>query len=272
MKNRTKRIKVVVTGATGRMGQMLVQQILADKKLSLFGATERPNHKKIGFDIGDIIKSKKTGVIITDDFIPLFAKTDAVIDFSLPKATVVHSKYAAQARIIHVIGTTGFSDSEIKKISYAAQHATIIKSGNMSIGVNILEKLVSEVSKSLSEEFQIQINEVHHKHKIDAPSGTALMLGQAIASSKNKKLEKIKQKSKINTQGKIKKDKIVFSSFRKGNVVGNHDVVFSSNDETIKLSHTALNRNIFVSGALQAVKWGKDKEPGLYSMADVLSL
>ena len=272
MKNRTKKIKVVVTGATGRMGQMLVQQILADKKLSLFGATERPNHKKIGSDIGDIINSKKTGVIITDDFIPLFAKTDAVIDFSLPKATVVHSKYAAQARIIHVIGTTGFSDSEIKKISYAAQHATIIKSGNMSIGVNVLEKLVFEVSKSLSEEFQIQINEVHHKHKIDAPSGTALMLGQAIASSKNKKLEKIKQKSKINTQGKIKKDKIVFSSFRKGNVVGNHDVVFSSNDETIKLSHTALNRNIFASGALQAVKWGIGKEPGLYSMADVLSL
>ena len=115
-----KKIKVVVTGATGRMGQMLVKQILSDKKLSLFGVTERPNHKKIGFDIGDIIKSKKTGVIITDDFIPLFAKTDAVIDFSLPKASILHSKYAAQARIVHVIGTTGFSNSDLKKIKYAA--------------------------------------------------------------------------------------------------------------------------------------------------------
>lgn len=272
MNKKAKKIKVVVTGATGRMGQMLVKQILADKNLSLFGATERPQHKKIGFDIGDIIKSKKTGVIITDNFIPLFAKTDAVIDFSLPKATISHLKYAAQARIVHVIGTTGFTESETKKINYAAQHATIIKSGNMSIGVNILEKLVSEVSKSLSEEFQIQINEVHHKHKIDAPSGTALMLGQAIAKNKNKKLNQIKKKSKINTQGNIIKDKIVFSSFRKGNIVGNHDVVFSSNDETIKLSHVALNRNIFASGAIQAVKWGKSKGPGLYSMADVLSL
>ena len=161
-----KKIKVVVTGATGRMGQMLVKQILSDKKLSLFGVTERPNHKNIGFDIGDIIKSKKTGVIITDDFIPLFAKTDAVIDFSLPKASVLHSKYAAQARIVHVIGTTGFSNPDLKKIKYAAQHATIIKSGNMSIGINILEKLVSEISKSLSDNFQMQINEVHHKYKI----------------------------------------------------------------------------------------------------------
>jgi len=269
---KSKRIKVVVTGATGRMGQMLVKQILSDKKLSLFGVTEKTNHKKIGYDIGDIINSKKTGIIITDDFIPLFAKTDAVIDFSLPKASILHSKYAAQARIVHVIGTTGFSNSDLKKIKYAAQHATIIKSGNMSVGINILEKLVSEISKLLSDDFQMQINEVHHKFKIDAPSGTALMLGQAIAKSKNKKLDKITYKSKINTQGKIKKDKIVFSSFRKGHVIGNHDVIFSSNDETIKLSHTAIDRNIFASGALQAVKWGQNKKPGLYSMADVLSL
>jgi len=266
------KIKVVVTGASGRMGKEIIKKVLSDKNLKLIGAIENNNHPTIGKDVGLIIKKKKVGLRITDSILESFAMADAVIDFTTPKATVEHAKYAAQARLAHVIGTTGFNKNQLLKIKYAAQHATIIKSGNMSIGVNILEKLVFEVSKSLSEEFQIQINEVHHKHKIDAPSGTALMLGQAIASSKNKKLEKIKQKSKINTQGKIKKDKIVFSSFRKGNVVGNHDVVFSSNDETIKLSHTALNRNIFASGALQAVKWGIGKEPGLYSMADVLSL
>lgn len=267
-----KLIKVVITGAAGRMGQMLIRQVLSDKSLKLIGVTEKQGHSKIGVDIGDILKIKKCNIKISDDIIPLFAKTDAVIDFSLPCATIEHVKYAAQARIIHVIGTTGFNSSQMKKIQMASQHATIVKSGNMSIGVNVLEKIVSDVSRALSNTFSVQIDEVHHKHKIDAPSGTALMLGQSVAKSKKKKLESIQKISKLNTKGKVSNNKIVFSSFRKGNIVGKHDVIFSSKDEIIQLSHKALNRNIFSLGAIQAVKWGLNQKPGLYSMANVLSL
>tara|TARA_B110001454_G_scaffold219154_1_gene250464 strand:- start:9684 stop:10490 length:807 start_codon:yes stop_codon:yes gene_type:complete len=265
-------IKVVVTGSTGRMGQMLIKQVLTDKKLKLIGALEKSGHKKIGSDVGLVVGKKKIGIKISDDIISLFSKTEAVIDFSLPEATIEHSKYAAQARIVHIIGTTGFNSSQLRKIQLASQHATIIKSGNMSIGINILEKIVSNISLSLSNSFNIQIDEIHHKHKIDAPSGTALMLGNAAAKSKKKKLENIKYITKLNKQGRIKKDKIVFSSFRRGGVVGKHDVIFSNNDEIIKVSHTALNRNIFVSGAVEAVKWGINKKPGLYSMTNVLGL
>ena len=267
-----KLIKVVITGGTGRMGQMLIRQVLSDKSLKLIGVTEKSGHPKIGSDIGDIIKTKKCNIKLSDDIISLFSKTDAVIDFSLPKATIEHAKYAAQARIVHVIGTTGFNSSQIKKIQFASQHATIIKSGNMSIGINILEKMVSEVSRVISNTFSIQIDEVHHKHKIDAPSGTSLMLGQAVANSKKKKLKNIQKISKLNMKGKINSNKIVFSSFRKGSVIGEHDVTFSSEDEMITLSHKALNRNIFAIGAIQAVKWGLYKKPGLYSMSNVLNL
>ena len=267
-----KKIKVVVTGAAGRMGQTIIKKVLSDKALKLVGALEVSEHKNLGQDVGKILKTKNLGIKISDNIINLFANTDAVIDFTLPNATVDHAKYAAQARIVHIIGTTGLSSSQLKKIEYASKHATIIKSGNMSLGVNLLETLVRQAASKLDTSFNIQINEEHHKHKIDAPSGTALMLGNAAAKGRNLKLDKVKKISRLNTKGSHSKDKIVFTSFRKGETVGNHEVIFSSPDEIINFQHKANNRGIFASGAIYAVKWGQDKKPGLFSMVDVLGL
>ena len=267
-----KKIKVVVTGAAGRMGQTIIKKVLSDKALKLVGALEVSGHKNLGQDVGKILKTKNLGIKISDNIINLFANTDAVIDFTLPNATVDHAKYAAQARIVHIIGTTGLSSSQLKKIEYASKHATIIKSGNMSLGVNLLETLVRQAASKLDTSFNIQINEEHHKHKIDAPSGTALMLGNAAAKGRNLKLDKVKKISRLNTKGSHSKDKIVFTSFRKGETVGNHEVIFSSPDEIINFQHKANNRGIFASGAIYAVKWGQDKKPGLFSMVDVLGL
>ena len=169
-----KKIKIVITGVTGRMGMQIAKRVLKDKSLVLYGATERSGHKAIGKDLGQLLKTKKLKIKVTDNIIPLFAKTDAVIDFTTPEATLIHTKYAAQARIVHVIGTTGFNSSQLKKIKFAAQHATIIKSGNMSLGINLINKLIKISSSSLKNDFDTIINETHHRHKIDAPSGTAV--------------------------------------------------------------------------------------------------
>ena len=204
--------------------------------------------------------------------IALFAKTDAVIDFTSPEATINHSKYAAQARIVHVIGTTGFNSSQLKKIRYAAQHATIIKSGNMSLGINLIEKLIKLSASSLNDEFGIMINETHHKHKIDAPSGTAIMMGEAAAKGKNKNFANIKKISRLNVKGKNIKNKIVLSSFRKGEIIGDHEIIFSNGDENVIIKHSAKDRGIFANGAIQAVKWGVNRKPGLFTMSDVLGI
>ena len=171
-----KKIKVIVTGASGRMGTQIAKRIVQDKSFTLFGATESVGHPSIGKDIGQILKIKKTGILITDNIIELFAKADAVIDFTVPQATLEHAKYSAQARIVHVIGTTGFSKSQLRKIDFAAQHATIIKSGNMSLGINIMKFLSKILSNKIIKKFQIEIHDEHHRHKVDYPSGTALML------------------------------------------------------------------------------------------------
>ncbi len=267
-----KKIKVVVTGITGRMGKQIAERVLQDNSLILFGATEKKGHSSIGSDVGKLLKTKKVKIKVTDDIIALFAKTDAVIDFTSPEATINHSKYAAQARIVHVIGTTGFNSHQLKKIRYAAQHATIIKSGNMSLGINLIEKLISLSSSSLNDEFSIMINETHHKHKIDAPSGTALMMGEAAAKGKNKNFENIKKVSRLNVRGKNLKDKIVMSSFRKGEVIGDHEIIFSNGDENVIIKHSAKDRGIFANGAIQAVKWGINRKPGLFTMSDVLGI
>ena len=184
--------------------------------------------------------------------------------------TLEHAELASKNKIVHVIGTTGFNKADEKKISLASKKATIIKSGNMSMGINILQQLINKSSSLFNESFNIEVLETHHKHKIDAPSGTALMLGESIAAGKKKKLNKVKIISKVGNRKKTQNGKITFNSFRKGNVVGDHKVIFSSKDEVIELSHEALDRGIFATAAIQAVKWGVNKRAGLYSMIDVL--
>ena len=265
-----KPIKIIVTGASGRMGQTIIKKILINKSLKLIGATEGSKNKFLGSDISALIKSKKTGIIITDKIEPLFAKADAVIDFTIPIATLNYAEMAAKYRIVHVIGTTGFSPSDEKKIGLAAKKATIIKSGNMSMGINILQQVINKTTSLFNDSFNIEILETHHKNKIDAPSGTALMLGDSIANGRNQKLDKLKVISKVGNRKKTKKGKITFNSFRKGNVIGDHKIIFSSKDEVIELSHEALDRGIFATGAIQAALWGINKKAGLFSMIDVL--
>jgi 4-hydroxy-tetrahydrodipicolinate reductase len=218
-------IKIVIAGAAGRMGRVLVRAVEESPDFVLAGAFTRG-----------------------DDPLPLIAKAEALIDFTTPKTSVELAALAAQARIVHVIGTTGFSAEDEAKIRAAARHAVIVKSGNMSLGVNLLAALVKQAAEALPG-FDVQILEMHHRAKIDAPSGTALLLGQA--SGRND---------------------VGYASMRGGTVVGEHQVILAGPHERVVLSHTAEDRTIFAAGALAAAKWGQGRKPGLYAMADVLGL
>ena len=265
-------LKVVVTGASGRMGQTLINLIAKSDKLELVGALERPDHEWIGKDIGLAMGGSKLDVVVSEDPIEVIANAEAVIDFTTPSATIEFSKLAAQARAIHIIGTTGFSEKELEKIKAASFHSVVVRAGNMSLGVNLLVALTRKVAAALDEEFDIEIIEAHHKHKVDSPSGTALMLGEAAADGRGMRLADTAVKGRDGITGARKKGSIGFASIRGGDIVGKHDVLFASNGEQLTLSHNATDRNIFARGALKAVIWGRDKQPGQYDMMDVLGL
>ena len=265
-------LKVVVTGASGRMGQTLVNLITKSEKLELVGALERLNHEWVGQDIGVAMGGSELGVIVSEDPIEVIANAEAVIDFTTPSATVEFSKLAAQARAIHVIGTTGMSEEDLEKIEVASFHSVVIRAGNMSLGVNLLVALTKKVAAALDDEFDIEIIEAHLKHKIDAPSGTALMLGEAAADGRGISLAESADRGRDGIIGTRNKGSIGFASIRGGDIVGKHDVLFASNGEQLTLSHNATDRNIFARGALKAVLWGRDKQPGQYDMMDVLGI
>ena len=265
-------LKVVVTGASGRMGQTLINLIAKSDKLELVGALERPNHEWLGQDIGLAMGGSKLDVVVSEDPIEVIANAEAVIDFTTPSATIEFSKFAAQARAIHIIGTTGFSEKELEKIKAASFHSVVVRAGNMSLGVNLLVALTRKVAAALDEEFDVEIIEQHHKHKVDSPSGTALMLGEAAADGRGISLTETAVRGRDGITGARKKGSIGFASIRGGDIVGKHDVLFASNGEQLTLSHNATDRNIFARGALKAVIWGRDKQPGQYDMMDVLGL
>ena len=265
-------LKVVVTGASGRMGQTLINLITKSDKLELVGALERQNHEWLGQDIGLAMGGSKLGVVLSEDPIEVIANAEAVIDFTTPSATIEFSKLAAQARAIHIIGTTGLSKKDLEKIKAASFHSVIVRAGNMSLGVNLLVALTKKVAAALDEEFDVEIIEQHHKHKVDSPSGTALMLGEAAADGRGMRLTETAVKGRDGITGARKKGSIGFASIRGGDIVGKHDVLFASNGEQLILSHNATDRNIFARGALKAVIWGRDKQPGQYDMMDVLGL
>ena len=265
-------LKVVVTGASGRMGQTLVNLITASEKLELVGALERANHEWVGRDIGVAMGGKEIGIAVSEDPIEVIANADAIIDFTTPSATIEFSKLAAQARATHVIGTTGMSEEDLEKNKAASFHSVVVRAGNMSLGVNLLVALTKKVAAALDDEFDIEIIEAHHKNKVDAPSGTALMLGEAAASGRGISLTQSADRCRDGIIGARNKGSIGFASIRGGDIVGKHDVLFASNGEQLTLSHNATDRNIFARGALKAVLWGKDKQPGEYDMMDVLGL
>jgi 4-hydroxy-tetrahydrodipicolinate reductase len=212
------------------------------------------------------------GIAVTADALPVFAKADGVLDFTVPAATIAFAELAAQARIVHVIGTTGFDDRQEQRIKAAARHAIIVKSGNMSLGVNLLAALVERAARAVPD-YDVEVLEMHHRNKVDAPSGTALLLGDAAAKARGVALEKNWVKSRDgHNLGPREDGSIGFATLRGGTVVGEHSVILAGSGERITLSHTAEDRSIFAHGALTAARWGHGKKPGLYAMADVLGL
>jgi 4-hydroxy-tetrahydrodipicolinate reductase len=263
---------LIVVGAAGRMGRTLTRVIAEMPGVTLAGAIEREGNPELGKDAGELAGLGANGIRLTDDPLPLFAKAEGVLDFTAPKATLGFAELAAQARIVHVVGTTGLSADDDKKLAAAARHAVLIKSGNMSLGVNLLAVLVRQAAKALDADFDIEILEMHHRHKVDAPSGTALLLGAAAAEGRGIELAPHSVRTRDGHTGARKRGDIGFATLRGGSVVGEHSVLLAAEGEVIELSHKANDRAIFARGAVKAALWGKDKKPGLYSMADVLGL
>lgn len=261
---------IVVTGASGRMGQMLVRVVSESDRARLVGAVERKGHDWVGRDIGTAMGGAELGVTVTDDPLEAFANAQAVLDFTAPEATLEFAALAAQARAVHVIGTTGMSEEQIANLEPASRHAVIVRAGNMSLGVNLLTQLTRRVAEALDEEFDIEVVEAHHHHKVDAPSGTALMLGEAAAEGRGVKLSDVSDRGRDGITGAREKGHIGFSAIRGGDIVGEHDVIFAGAGERIILRHIATDRLVFARGALKAALWGQDKTPGHYDMADVL--
>jgi 4-hydroxy-tetrahydrodipicolinate reductase len=264
-------MRLIVAGAGGRMGRTLVKAIAETKGVTLGGALEDARSPLLGQDSGVLAGLGANGVKLTADAKAL-AKADGLIDFTVPQATIALAALAAKAGLVHVIGTTGLAPADEAKIKDAAKRAIIVKSGNMSLGVNLLAALVKRVAATLDEEFDIEILEMHHNKKVDAPSGTALLLGQAAAAGRGIDLKKRSVRARDGQTGARKAGDIGFATLRGGSVIGEHSVIFAGPAERIELTHKAEDRMIFARGALKAALWARGQKPGLYSMADVLGL
>jgi 4-hydroxy-tetrahydrodipicolinate reductase len=266
------RMKIAVMGAAGRMGRELIRAVHAKEGCVLAGAVEQRGSLAVGQDAGLLAGLGKLGVLISDDPLDVFASVDAVLDFTSPAASVEFAALAANARIVHVLGTTGLKGEHEAKIAAAARHCAIVKAGNMSLGVNLLTALTRKVAEALDADFDIEILEMHHRHKVDAPSGTALMLGAAAAQGRRVDLEKVSVRTRDGHTGARRQGDIGFATLRGGSVVGEHTVIFAADGERIELVHRAADRSIFARGAVTAALWGRGKDPGLYSMMDVLGI
>jgi len=265
-------MRVAVMGAAGRMGRALIRAAYHDPHCTLVGGTETADSPAVGADLGELIGEAPLGVFIAADPLELFTRCEAILDFTTPSATVDNAALAAQARIVHVIGTTGFSSDDESRIASAARHATIVKAGNMSLGVNLLTALTEKVAAALDADYDIEIVEMHHRHKVDAPSGTALMLGEAAATGRQVALGAHAVKSREGHTGPRGRGDIGFATLRGGDVVGEHTVIFAGQGERVELTHRATDRQIFARGAVKAALWARGKPPGIYSMRDVLGL
>ncbi len=265
-------MRLVVVGAAGRMGRALIATIAAEPGLRLAAALEREGSPVVGQDAGELAGIGAIGIPVGSDPLTAFVAADGVLDFTTPGATVAFAEIAAQARIAHIIGTTGCGPVEDAAIAAAARHAPIVKSGNMSLGVNLLAALVQQAAAALGPEFDVEIVEMHHRHKVDAPSGTALLLGEAAAAGRGIDLAAHAVRARDGHTGPRPMGAIGFQALRGGSVVGDHEVVFAGEGERIVLGHRAESRTIFARGALRAALWANGRRPGLYTMADVLGL
>jgi len=265
-------MRLIVAGAGGRMGRTLVKAIAETPGLVLTGAVDAAGAPVIGQDAGVLAGLGANGVMLGTDVKPLLANADGIVDFTVPAATVACAALAAEHGAVHIIGTTGFSADDEKAIAAAAKRAVIVKSGNMSLGVNLLAALVKQVAQKLDDDFDIEIVEMHHNKKVDAPSGTALMFGRAAAAGRGVNLEQRSARGRDGMTGARQRGDIGFAALRGGTVVGDHSVIFAGPAERVELVHKAEDRMIFARGAVKAALWARGQKPGLYSMADVLGL
>jgi 4-hydroxy-tetrahydrodipicolinate reductase len=265
-------MRVVIAGAGGRMGRTLIHAVAAARGLTLAGAVEAADSALIGRDAGELAGLGPNGIKVTSDVAPLLKNADGLIEFTIPAATLGLAELTAAAGLVHVIGTTGHSAGEEATIAKAAVRARIVKSGNMSLGVNLLAALVKRVARTLNDDYDVEIVEMHHNKKIDAPSGTALMLGRAVAEGRGIDLAQHSARGRDGLTGPRRTGDIGFASLRGGTVVGEHGVIFAGPAERVELTHRAEDRMIFARGALHAALWARGQKPGLYSMADVLGL
>jgi 4-hydroxy-tetrahydrodipicolinate reductase len=265
-------MRLVVAGAGGRMGRTLIEAISDTDGAVLVGAIEAPGSAVIGRDAGELAGLGVNGILVTHEIEPLLAEADGILDFTVPTATVILAAQAARRGLVHVIGTTGLAAEQEGIVAAACATARIVKSGNMSLGVNLLAALVKRVARALDADFDIEILEMHHGRKTDAPSGTALLLGRAAAAGRNIDLARHAVRVRDGHPGARRSGDIGFASLRGGTVVGEHSVIFAGPHERIELVHKAEDRMIFARGAVKAALWAMERKPGLYSMADVLGL
>jgi len=265
-------MRLIVAGAGGRMGRTLIHAIAASKGVTLAGAVEAQGSAVIGRDAGELAGLGANQVKVAADLAPLLTQADGLLDFTVPAATVAFAELTARAGLVHVIGTTGLTGENEQLIAQAAKRAVIVKSGNMSMGVNLLAALVKRVAQTLDEDFDVEILEMHHNKKVDAPSGTALMFGRAAAAGRGINLDQRAVRGRDGVTGARCPGDIGFAALRGGSVVGDHTVIFAGPAERIELVHKAEDRMIFARGGIRAALWARGRKPGLYSMADVLGL
>lgn len=264
-------MKIGILGCAGRMGRMLIAEVLATPGCALSGGVE-PGGPAVGKDLGTFVGEAPAGVSVTTDTKALFEASDAIIDFTIAAATKMHAGLAAETGTAIVFGTTGLGDSERTAIAEAATKTVIVQSPNMSVGVNVLMALTQKLAATLGTEFDIDIVEMHHRHKVDAPSGTALGLGEAAAKGRGVNLTDVERRTRDGQTGARPAGEIGFATLRGGDVVGDHTVIFAADGERIELTHKASSREIFARGAVRAAVWSIGQPPGLYSMRDVLAL
>ncbi|MFQ5534712.1 MAG: 4-hydroxy-tetrahydrodipicolinate reductase [Sphingomonadales bacterium] len=265
-------IRIGIVGCAGRMGGALVRQIAATEGCALAGGCERPGHPALGADLGAHAGLEPGAHVISDDPRALFDRSHVVIDFTSPDATVRHAQIAAATGVALVTGTTGLKPEQMAALEQAARSTAIVWAANMSLGVNLLIALTRHVASVLDEDFDIEVLEMHHRHKVDAPSGTALALGRAAAQGRGRPLEETADRGRDGITGERRRGDIGFAVLRGGNVVGDHSVIFAAENERIELGHQAGNRSIFARGAVRAARWAATAKPGLHGMDEVLGL
>jgi len=265
-------MRIAVAGAAGRMGRMLLTEIHETEGATIAGGLERPGTDGVGQDLGKLIGVEPLGVTLSDSPDQVFANADVVIDFTVPVATVANLGHAVRHNTAMVIGTTGMTAEDDAKIDAAGRTIAVMQAGNMSLGVNLLVQVTAQVAASLGIDWDVEVTEMHHRWKVDAPSGTALMLGKAAAAARDQDHEQVAVSGRSGITGERQKGQIGYSALRGGNVVGEHSVIFASDNERVVLNHIASDRRIFAAGAVRAAQWCVGRAAGRYDMIDVLGL